>query len=66
MTMMMTKTSASRKLLAATLLVAGLAATSGCIGRSQPDHGPMGSTATGSDADLPNRNSQSTPIERPN
>lgn len=32
---------------------------------ARPDPGPMGSTATGSDADLPDRNSQSTPIQRP-
>ena len=61
----MTNDNLLRKSLTAFLLISALAATAGCVGRSQPDHGPMGSTATGSDADLPNRNSQSLPTDRP-
>ncbi|MDO8290725.1 MAG: hypothetical protein Q7T44_16040 [Parvibaculum sp.] len=61
----MTTDSTWRKSLTAFLLISALAATSACVGRSQPDHGPMGSTATGGDADIPDRNSESTPIEKP-
>ncbi len=55
--------------LAASLIIAG-ALLAGCgssndIGRSQEAPGPMGSTETPSTADLPAKNSQSTPIVRP-
>ncbi|MDO8422314.1 MAG: hypothetical protein Q7S99_09135 [Parvibaculum sp.] len=49
--------------IALTSVIAGLAACA--PGNPRPDPGPMGSTATGSDADIPDRNSQSTPIEKP-
>lgn len=35
------------------------------IGPAQADHGPMGTTATSSRADVPSSNSQSTPIMKP-
>ncbi|MFN4353846.1 hypothetical protein [Parvibaculum sp.] len=35
------------------------------IGPSQKAPGPMGSTSTPSTADLPSKNSQSLPIDRP-
>mgnify|MGYP003676795728 CR=1 len=55
--------------LAAPLLIAG-ALLAGCssaddIGPAQKAPGPMGSTDTPSEADLPAKNSQSTPIVRP-
>jgi len=55
--------------LAASLIVAS-ALLAGCgsgndIGPSQTAPGPMGSTDTESEADLPAKNSQSTPINRP-
>ena len=59
----------TRPALAATLITAGLL-LAGCgsasdIGAPPEDPGPMGSTATPSEASLPSKNSQSTPIERP-
>lgn len=50
--------------------IAGIAGLQACsspqnIGPAQPEHGPMGSTSTGSRADLPSRNSESLPIDRP-
>jgi len=67
MTRQMTKLIPSRHCFAAFLLLGALAAASGCApGQAQrPDHGPMGSTATGTSADRPDRNSQSLPIEKP-
>lgn len=55
--------------LAASLILAA-ALLAGCggsddIGPSQEAPGPMGSTDTESTADLPAKNSQSTPIIRP-
>ncbi|PKQ09791.1 MAG: hypothetical protein CVT73_00825 [Alphaproteobacteria bacterium HGW-Alphaproteobacteria-12] len=55
--------------LAAPLFIAG-ALLAGCssandIGPVPEETGPMGSTATPSQADLPAKNSQSTPIVRP-
>lgn len=55
--------------LAASLIVTG-ALLAGCgsandIGAPPEEPGPMGSTATPSKASLPSRNSQSTPVERP-
>lgn len=55
--------------LAASLIVAS-ALLAGCgssndVGPSQKAPGPMGSTDTRSTADLPAKNSQSTPIVRP-
>ncbi|HAC58085.1 hypothetical protein [Parvibaculum sp.] len=55
--------------LAASLILAA-ALLAGCggsddIGPSQKAPGPMGTTDTRSDADLPAKNSQSTPIIRP-
>ncbi|MBO6635226.1 hypothetical protein [Parvibaculum sp.] len=53
--------------LAASIIVAGalLSACSNEIGPAQEAPGPMGSTDTESTADLPAKNSQSTPIIRP-
>ena len=39
--------------------------SSGDIGPSQQAPGPMGSTSTPSTADLPSKNSQSLPVDRP-
>lgn len=39
--------------------------SAGDIGTPPEEPGPMGSTATPSEASLPSRNSQSTPVERP-
>lgn len=55
--------------LAAPLFIAG-ALLAGCssaddIGPAQKAQGPMGSTATPSEASLPAKNSQSTPVVRP-
>lgn len=50
--------------LAGTLALMLQACSSG-VGPSQQAPGPMGSTATGSQADLPDANSQSLPIDRP-
>ena len=55
--------------LAATLIATGVL-LAGCgsasdIGTPPEETGPMGSTATPSEASLPSKNSQSTPIERP-
>lgn len=52
--------------LAITAAMAGLQACSSGIGPAQTPPGSMGSTATGSQADLPDANSQSLPIDRPN
>ncbi|MCE9648138.1 MAG: hypothetical protein K8R18_00815 [Parvibaculum sp.] len=55
----------------AVLLCGALVALGGCaggpndIGPSQSAPGPMGTDATGSQADVPIQNSQSTPIDRP-
>ncbi|GMV62929.1 MAG: hypothetical protein AMXMBFR74_20970 [Parvibaculum sp.] len=55
--------------LAATLIATGVL-FAGCgsasdIGAPPEEPGPMGSTATPSQASLPSKNSQSLPIERP-
>ena len=55
--------------LAAPLVIAG-ALLAGCadsdnIGPAQKAPGPMGTTDTPSEADLPAKNSQSTPVVRP-
>lgn len=54
--------------LALTSMLAGLQACSSSdnIGPAQTPPGSMGSTATGGQADLPDANSQSLPIDRPN
>lgn len=49
----------------ASALTLMLQACSSGIGPAQQAPGPMGSTATGSQADLPDSNSQSLPIEKP-
>ena len=51
--------------LAATLIATGVLLASCDIGAPPEEPGSMGSTATPSKAGLPSRNSQSTPIERP-
>ena len=57
------------RLLPVLALTAAIAALQACSpGGSKPvtpEHGPMGSTATPSTASLPGRNSESTPVERP-
>lgn len=51
-------------LLAAGLLLA-LPACSSDVGRSQPAPGPMGTTSSPGQADIPDRNSESSPVEKP-
>lgn len=49
--------------MAATLAACGNDGNS--IGPAQADHGPMGTTATPSRADIPGSNLQSTPVMKP-
>lgn len=55
---------AAKLVAAAGILALAQACSSGT--HLPPDPGPMGSTATGGQADLPDRNSQSTPVQKPN
>lgn len=58
----------SLRIAATAFLFCGAVALGACsnnpdrVGPAQADHGPMGSTATPSEADVPSSNSQSTPI----
>tara|TARA_R110000868_G_scaffold13223_4_gene62093 strand:- start:7135 stop:7323 length:189 start_codon:yes stop_codon:yes gene_type:complete len=52
--------------MALTSMLAGLAACSSDVGPAQTAPGQMGSTATPASADLPDSNSQSLPVEKPN
>jgi hypothetical protein len=55
----------------ALVLCGGLVTLGACsnnpnaVGPSQAEHGPMGSTATPGQADIPDTNSQSTPVMKP-
>tara|TARA_R110000824_G_scaffold118960_14_gene271996 strand:- start:109294 stop:109491 length:198 start_codon:yes stop_codon:yes gene_type:complete len=51
-------------LLAAGILLS-LPACSSDVGRSQPAPGPMGSTSSPGEADIPDRNSESSPVAKP-
>lgn len=58
------------KILTGAAFLAGALMLAACgdsnkIGPSQQAPGPMGSTSTPSTADLPSKNSQSLPIDRP-
>lgn len=49
----------------AVVTLAACSNDSNSIGPAQSDHGPMGTTATPSRADVPGSNSQSTPVMKP-
>ena len=51
---------------ALTAAIAGLQACSSDVGPAQTAPGPMGSTAAPASADLPDSNSQSLPVDKPN